>query len=228
MTLHYAPDNASLIIRLTLDEMGISYQTRLVDRASRAQKSPDYLAINPAGRIPTLETADGPISETAAILLWLSETTGTMGPSPLSPDRGTFLNALFFVSNTLHAELAQLFYLHRYGPADSLDDMARRWHDRLAAHFAIADGWARDGRFGLGSGTPCVLDPYLSALCRWAGLYPAGGADWFDLKRFEGLLAMATAFERRDSTARLIRAEGMSAAPFTAPKPPTPPEGSAV
>lgn len=228
MILHYAPDNASLIVRLVLEEMGLTYETRLVDRRVTEQRSPQYLALNPAGRIPTLETALGPISETAAILLWLSETTATMGPPPGHPERGAFLNTLFFTSNTLHAELAQLFYLYRYGPEPSLPDMARRWHKRLSRHFELIDGIAQTGRFGLASEAPCVLDPYFAALCRWAGLYPAGGCDWFDLGRFPGLLAVATAFERRGSTARLVEAEGMSPHPFTAPRIPSPPEGSAT
>lgn len=64
--LHYAPDNASLIIRLALDELCQPYETVLVDRAQKAQLSDSYRALNPAGRIPTLETPQGPISETAA------------------------------------------------------------------------------------------------------------------------------------------------------------------
>jgi hypothetical protein len=71
--LHYAPDNASLIIRLTLEEMGLPYQAVLVDRHSRAQKGAPYLALNPHGRIPVLETPEGAIYETGAILLWLAD-----------------------------------------------------------------------------------------------------------------------------------------------------------
>ena len=52
LTLHYAPDNASLIVRLALEEAGLPYRTVLVDRAANAQRSPAYMALNPAGRIP--------------------------------------------------------------------------------------------------------------------------------------------------------------------------------
>ena len=41
--LHYAPDNASLIIRLVLEELGVPYATALIDRAARGQKAPEYL-----------------------------------------------------------------------------------------------------------------------------------------------------------------------------------------
>ena len=225
--LHYAPDNASLIVRLVLEELGLPYRTRLVDRRATAQRSPAYLALNPAGRIPTLETPQGPISETAAILLWLSETTGRMAPPPGDPARGRFLNALLFVSNTLHAELAQYFYLHRYGPPEAQDEMVRRWQSRLLRHFAIAEDWARDGTL-LGADTPGLLDPYLCALCRWAQLYPEGRTAWFSLPDHPALHALCTRYESRPATEALRRAEGMGARPFTAPEPCDPPEGSAT
>lgn len=51
-TLHYAPDNASLIVRRVLEELGLPYRAALVDRRSVQQKSPAYLALNPQGLIP--------------------------------------------------------------------------------------------------------------------------------------------------------------------------------
>ncbi|MFM7445863.1 MAG: glutathione S-transferase N-terminal domain-containing protein, partial [Tabrizicola sp.] len=80
-TLHYAPDNASLIIRLVLDGAGIPYRTALVDRKRRQQDSPAYRALNPTGLIPTLETPQGAISETGAILQWLAD-THRLAPDP--------------------------------------------------------------------------------------------------------------------------------------------------
>jgi len=86
--LHYAPDNASLIVRLALLELGQPFQTRLVDRARREQAGPAFLALNPAGVIPVLETAEGALSETAAILLWLIERHGRLGPAPATTAPG--------------------------------------------------------------------------------------------------------------------------------------------
>ena len=59
LILHYASDNASLCIRLALEVAGEAYDTQLVDRAAVAQKSERYLAMNPNGLIPVLETPDG-------------------------------------------------------------------------------------------------------------------------------------------------------------------------
>ena len=62
--LHYAPDNASMIVRLVLEALRQRYEVILVDRAMRGQNEPAYLALNPNGLIPTLETPDGSIFET--------------------------------------------------------------------------------------------------------------------------------------------------------------------
>jgi len=59
--LHYAPDNASMIFRLALEHLGVAYQTALVDRAAGGQNAAAYLALNPNGLIPVLETPQGPI-----------------------------------------------------------------------------------------------------------------------------------------------------------------------
>ena len=106
LRLHYAPDNASLIIRLALEELGLRYETCLVDRAKNAQSQATYLAINPNGTIPVLETPDGVLFETAAILLWLSEVTGKLAPAVGTPERAQFLKWMVWCSNTFPDRLA--------------------------------------------------------------------------------------------------------------------------
>ncbi|MGA0281294.1 MAG: glutathione S-transferase N-terminal domain-containing protein, partial [Paracoccaceae bacterium] len=89
--LHYAPDNASLIVRLALLELGLPFKTRLVERRTHAQRSPEYLKLNPNGRIPVLETPQATMFETGAILLWLADTHNALAPGINTPQRGTFL-----------------------------------------------------------------------------------------------------------------------------------------
>ncbi|NJM83404.1 MAG: glutathione S-transferase [Tabrizicola sp.] len=223
--LHYAPDNASLIIRLVMDGAGLPYRTALVDRGARQQDSPAYRALNPVGLIPTLETPVGPISETGAILLWLSD-THLLGPRPEAADRAVFLKWLFFLSNTAHADLRQLFYPGQYCPAEAHPGHAEIISRRMLRSFTLLDDAARTDPALFAPGRPLAV--YTLALARWSVLYPKGAAAWFRLGDFPTLAALAVAQETRVETRVIARAEGLGPHPFTAPVYPRPPEGSAT
>jgi glutathione S-transferase len=224
-TLHYAPDNASLIVRLVLDGAGIPYRTALVDRKNRQQDSPAYRKLNPAGLVPTLETPHGPISETGAILLWLSD-IHQLGPAPEHPDRPRFLKWLFFLSNTAHADLRMIFYPHQYAPADRFAAHHEIISARMLRHFALIDAAASQSPQLFAAGRP--LGVYAVTLTRWAALYPELGPRWFDLAAFPALSALARAQEARVETPVVARAEGLGSHPFTRPEQPNPPEGSVL
>lgn len=223
--LHYAPDNASLIIRLVLDGAGIPYRTALVDRSTRQQDGPVYRALNPTGLIPTLETPVGPISETGAILLWLAD-THKLGPGASDPDRPAFLKWMFFLSNTAHAELRTIFYPHQYAPADAHAAHLEIMSSRMLRHFGLLETAAQAHPALFAAGRP--LGVYTAVLTRWAALYPEDGRRWLDLAAFPTLSALAHAQEARVETPVVARAEGLGAHPFTEPEQPNPPEGSVL
>ncbi|MDZ7711250.1 MAG: glutathione S-transferase family protein [Roseovarius sp.] len=228
--LHYAPDNASLIVRLVLEELGQPYQTVLVDRRARAQRSPEYLALNPAGLIPVLETPDGPMFETGAIALWLADRHGGLIPPPGDPARAAALKWLFFLSNTLHPALRMIFYPDQYSGDYPRMQAALRGHmqGEVVRHLDVLDHAAGEHP-ALFSGTaPGVIGLYLGPALRWAALYPVGQTGWFDLSRWPHLHAMARDLEARASTLAAIAAEGLGSHPFTAPCLPDPPEGAAL
>ena len=223
--LHYAPDNASLVIRLALEELKLPYDTRLVDRRRRAQRTPAYLALNPTGLIPVLETPDGPIFETAAILLWLADRHGGLGPDPASPARGDFLKWLFFLSNTLHPALRMLFYTATFIGEDVSDQqqLTRITRQKVRDHLDLLEKrWQRP--------VPRALSLYLMPMLRWLALYPVSSrsTDWFTLSHWPALQSAATLEDRRPATRAAQQAEGLGPAPFTAPRLPDPPEGYAT
>jgi glutathione S-transferase len=228
--LHYAPDNASLIIRLALEELHLPYTAVLVDRKAQAQRSAPYLALNPHGRIPVLETPDGAIFETGAILLWLADRHGGLCPAPDHPDRGDALKWLFFLSNTLHAELRMLFYPEIYIGPDPAHHAALRVGLRasLAAHLARLEAVAGAGHAWLNADTPTVLDLYLAACLRWIALYPRDRAGWWDRDAAPHLARLCARIEARPATRACAMAEGLGEHPFTLPDYPIPPEGSAT
>ena len=182
--LHYAPDNASLIVRLALDELGVPYRTVLVDRSRQEQRSAAFRAVNPARKIPALVTPSGPIVETAAILLWLSDTHGRLAPGPGAPDRGARLSWLVFVSNTLHADMRALCYPADYVAEANGPAFQARLADRIAAHLTLIEDMARTAPDWCRAGIPSILTLYLACLLRWLAIYPkAGDRDWFRAHR---------------------------------------------
>ena len=224
--LHYAPDNASLIIRLALDELGATYRTQLVDRSQNAQKSQTYLAINPAGKIPVLETPEGPIFETAAILLWLSQRHAGLTHLAKEGGQATLLKWLFFISNTLHPDLVALFYPHRYAAPDALADFNIRTQERLTHNYVLLNAAAH--QWGAGADRTNIIEIYLATCLRWCQLYPVGGADWFALNRWSALAELALKMDARPATQKAIMAEGLNPTPFSAADYAQPPEGSAT
>ncbi|MEO9863670.1 MAG: glutathione S-transferase N-terminal domain-containing protein [Yoonia sp.] len=220
LVLHYAPDNASLCVRLLLAEMDIPHRLVLVDRAAKEQRSAAYLAMNPNGLIPTLETPDGPLFETAAILLWLADQRpGTVFPAPDTGPRGIALTRLFWLSNTVHPALRMLFYPDVYMASDpaGLRQQARL---RLTSYFTQLDThW---------DNVACpALACYLAPMLRWCALY-GGDTTWFDLSKWPTLHNFAVAYENRPLVSEVCQAEGLGQTPFSRPCPARPPEGSAT
>ncbi|SMY09520.1 glutathione S-transferase family protein [Flavimaricola marinus] len=219
LRLHYAPDNASLCIRLALEAGGFAYETALVDRRRHGHKAPAYLALNPNGLIPVLETPQGALFETGAILLWLADQRpGQMFPVPDAPDRGPALTWLFWMANTLHPTLRTCFYPHLYG-SDPKDIRANALA-RLAAQLDLVEAAPQ-------AYASTLARCYLAPLLRWAVIY-AEAEPALDLARWPALRAMAAAFETTPAALAAARAEGLGPAPFSDPRLPNPPEGSAV
>jgi glutathione S-transferase len=135
MQLHYHPSDASLMPHIFLEELGVPFELKLVDRANNAQKSPEYLKLNPNGLIPVLVDGDVVIYETPAILLHLADThpQSALMPQLGTPARAHAYKWLVWLSNTLQATLVQYFYAERYVPPEGLADFRARTEVRLSA-----------------------------------------------------------------------------------------------
>ena len=228
LKLYYALDNASLILRLALEEADVAYETVLVDRAVSQQRSPDYLAINPTGLIPSLVTRTGTMAETGACLLWLIDTyrEAKLGPSQADAARGSFLRWLFYLSNTVHAELTRIFYAKRLVPFEALSVHHETMAKHVQKHFGILDrAIVAEARL---FAPPSAHALYLGPLLRLAALNPAVRRRWLDLATFPALKGLALELETRPSVRAAILAEGLGDTPFSCPSYPNPREGSAL
>ena len=199
-------------MRLLLESLGCAYETRLVDRAVRAHEGAAYRALNPAGKIPALETPRGVIFETAAILLWLEETHAGNAPAPGAPGRGDFLKWLFFTANTLHADLRLVFY-----PQDSVGEdgaLQANLHAHVTKRLLPALHHSRRScrsgtRFLSTAPARRALDFYIASCMRWSALYGPGGTDWFSPGAFPNLHRLALRLEALPAAQSAAAAEGL-------------------
>jgi glutathione S-transferase len=170
--LHYAPGNTSMTPHILLEELGVPFELKLVDRANNAHKSAPYLKLNPNGLIPVLVDGDLVLYESAAIVLHLVDTHRSAG---LAPDIGTAERAHFYKWLVwLAASLLppyQIYFAERYvapgnasGVAEvkaAIEKKIEGLIDQIDAHLASHGGpWLLGQRFS-------ALDPYAFMLCRW-------------------------------------------------------------
>lgn len=103
-TLCYAKKTCSIGIHVLLEEIGKPYDLRLVDFSKKEQKTPEYLALNPKGKVAALVRDDGSVlTEFAAIATWLAMTNPDKNLMPTDPEGiARTLEALDFVVGTVH------------------------------------------------------------------------------------------------------------------------------
>jgi len=82
--LYYAPSTCALATHIALEEVGTPYEAVLIDFRSQSQRSPEYLAVNPKGRVPALVTESGTLTETPALLWFVAQRFPKAELAPLS------------------------------------------------------------------------------------------------------------------------------------------------
>jgi len=167
--LYTAPTPNGWKASVTLEELGLEYETKAVDLAAGEQKAPEYLAINPNGRIPAIvdRAADEfAVFESGAIMIYLVEKTGRLLPSDAT-GRSTVIQWLMFQMGGVGPIMGQANVFFRYFPEkiqpaiDRYQNEGRRLfevldarlvdHEWLAGDFSIADianwCWVRTHRW---------------------------------------------------------------------------------
>jgi glutathione S-transferase len=160
MRLYWLPGTAAMAPHAALAEIGVDYELVLVERDEAGKSPPEYLALNPSGRVPTLEHGATVITESAAILLYLADRYPAARLAP--PDRAAFYSWLVFLTNTLQTTLLRFVYPERYGGAGVRDVAAAEAHElfcRLESELTGREWLVGDHRTG--------ADLYLLMLTRW-------------------------------------------------------------
>lgn len=214
-TLHYWPDSASTIVRLALRETGAAFAEVLIDRPAGALDSPAYRALHPLGKIPAMETPDGPIFETAAILLYLADRHPGLAPAPDSPARAAFLKWFFFTSTNLHPMALHAFYPDRIGGAACAEAVVERAGATLKTQFALLDAMVASEAPEWLSARPSALSYYVAVLVRWLADFPPGHPARITAQDLPALLPVLTALENTPAARAVAEDEALGAAIFT-------------
>ncbi|MDA1100042.1 MAG: glutathione S-transferase family protein [Proteobacteria bacterium] len=169
LTLYYAPHTCALASHIALEEAGADYNCVRVDFDGEEQKQPGYLAINPKARVPSLVTERGILTETPAILIYISQLYPAAKLAPLDDPfelaRVQSFNA--YLCATVHVAHAHRRRGHRWAddPA-AIASMAAKVPQTVAECFRLIESQMFAGPFVMGDRCT-VADFYLFTIARW-------------------------------------------------------------
>lgn len=202
MKLHTSPGACSLADHIALQWIGQPFEAVLVTREQR--KTPEFLALNPAGAVPVFEHEGWVLTQNAAILNYLADAfpDARIGGDGTPRGRAEVNRWLSFLNADVHPAFHPYFGSTAYlGDEVAAKTKAaagsklRGYFERLDAHLAGKD-WLAGGR--------SIADPYLYVVTRWA---KAVGVD------LDGLANLAAHFDRMSADAGVqaaLKAEGLS------------------
>lgn len=201
-TLYFAPGTCSLAVHIALEEAGAPFQAVRVDLAQGQQRTPDYLTLNPKGRVPMLLTAQGPLTETPALLLYVAQCFPQAGLAPLNDPFALARLQAFnsYLCATVHVAHAHGKRGSRWVDAqntDAIDAMRRHVPHSYGECFALIEHELLQGPWVMGD-TYSIADPYLFTLAGWLE------SDGVDPARFPKVLAHRQRMGERPAVQRAL------------------------
>jgi glutathione S-transferase len=169
LKLYYAPGTCALASHIALAEAGAPYTTEKVDFKTNQQNSPEYLGINPKGRVPSLVTDRGILTETPAMLAFIAQSHPQAKLAPFD-DPFAFAQVQAFNSYlcaTVHVAHAHKGRGYRWATDEtSFADMKRMVPKSVGAGFALIERNMLRGPWVMGE-TYTICDPYLFTIAQW-------------------------------------------------------------
>ena len=211
LKLFYSPGACSTVSHIALEEAGADYEAVRVMLAEGEQMKPEYLAINPHGRVPALATDQGVVTEQIAVLNYIADRFGTDGSVPRGDAfAAARCNALLgWFASSVHVAFAEIFRPGRFVTDESVHEAVKTGgRAALLKHFDEIDGLCGDGWVAGDSFT--AADSYLLVFLRW------GKRLDMDMRRYARWGALAARAVERPAVARTIESEGSQSSEFTA------------
>jgi glutathione S-transferase len=203
LKLYYAAGTCALASHIALEETGVPFETVRVNLRSNAQRSPQYLAINPKGRVPALVTQYGVLTETPALLAYIAQTFTRAGLAPLA-DPFEFARVQAF--NSYLCATAHVAHSHRMrgyrwaDDAQAIAAMQRHVPDSVGECFDLIEREMFAGPWVMGE-TNTICDPYLFTLAQFLE------DDGVDPARFPKVLDFRNRMSARPAVMRALADE---------------------
>jgi glutathione S-transferase len=167
----YAPQTCSLATHIALIDAGAEFESVRLSFKDQDQRKPDYLAINPKGRVPSLVTENGALTETPALLVYIAQRYPRSGLAPLD-DPFAFARVQAFNSylcSTCHVAHAHKMRGYRWVDAEetaAIAAMKRKVPVSVTQCFELIEHDMLQGPWVMGE-RYTVCDPYLFTLAQW-------------------------------------------------------------
>jgi glutathione S-transferase len=165
IVFYHNPQSRAAIAHWMLEEVGADYEIRHIDFEKGDNRTPEFLAINPMGKIPTIVVGGTVITEAPAIIAWLADAypAADLAPPVGSRERGTYYRWLFFGGSCIEPAISDQMF-KRLAPERS---GALGWGS-YADVIRTIETALRPGPYLLGEKF-CAADVYIGAELSWAG-----------------------------------------------------------
>ena len=200
LVFYYAKNSAAYAPHILLEDVEADYKAVKIDFANGEQCSDEYLGINPKGRVPSLITEHGVLTETPAILAYIAQIYRKYRMAPENTFEFAVAQAFnCYIASTVHVAHAHKHHGARW--ADDLlaqDNMRAKVHQNMNDCAAIIETHYLRGPWVLGD-RYSMCDPYLALVTRWLD------DDGVDISQFPKIAAHNLSIRARPSMQNVIR-----------------------
>jgi glutathione S-transferase len=203
MIFYFTPHTCALASHIALELAGADYQAKRIDFSTNEQRSPEYLRINPKGRVPALVTSRGILTETPAILAFVAHSYPAARLAPLDDPFALAQVHAFnsYLCSTVHVAHAHRMRGHRWteDPA-AIEAMRKGVPQSVGESFDLIEREMLRGPWVMGADYT-VCDLYLFTLAQWLE------ADGVDVSRLPNVVDHRRRMSEDPVVARAIAAE---------------------
>jgi glutathione S-transferase len=198
----YASNTCALATHIALEDAGAEYEAVRLDFGGEEQRKPEYLSVNPKGRVPALATEQGVLTETPALLAWVAQSYPAAKLAPADPfgfARAQAFNN--YICATVHVAHAHKMRGYRWADDPAAHEaMKAKVPTSVLGAFLLIEQGMLEGPFVLGAAYS-ICDPYLFTLAQWLE------ADRVDVSKLPRVMAHRAMMAERGSVKRAVAME---------------------